>query len=193
MKTFENIINCLEIDEDNYDIEKLKDIYNILNTISFEKDTDIMFAYNKIINLFWSDKFNNKEIIFINKILSYLQILVDINNNFKDIDLQINFHKYNRISPEIYNEVLSYKSKLNNNLNFDLYTILWKKFLNYKNPPIIERQREYYNLDSNDSYYIINNKIIKEYMKTNNLKTLNNKYEIDNHVSLFFLLITDKI
>jgi hypothetical protein len=193
MKIFEDIINNLDIDEDNFDLIKMKDIYNILSPISFEKETDIMVAYNKIINLFWNDRFNNKEIIFINKILSYLHILVDINNNFEDIDLQINYHKYNRISLEVYDEILSYKIKLENNLNFDLYIILWNKFLNYKNLPIIERQKEYYNLESDDSYYIINKKIISEYMKTKKIKTLNNKYKIDNHISLFFLLITDKI
>lgn len=197
MKSFEDIITKLDIDEDNYDIDKMEIIYNLLIPISFDKESDIIIAYNKIINLFWSDKFNNKELIFINKILSYLHILVDVKNNFEDITLQVNFHKYNKISSDIYNEILSYKSKLENGLNFELYKILWNKFLNYKNPPIIERIKEYYNLESDDLdsdiYYVLNKKIINEYMTINNLKMIDNKYQIDNNISLFFLLITDKI
>ena len=107
MKTFQDIIKGIGIDEENYDIEKMEDIYNILNIVHFSTETDIIIVYNKIINLFWSDKFNNKEIIFINKILSYLHMLVDV-NNFEDIDLQVNFYKYNRISFELYKEILSW-------------------------------------------------------------------------------------
>lgn len=191
MKTFQDIIKEIDIDEENYDIEKMEDIYNILINIPFSTETDIIIVYNKIINLFWSDKFNNKEIIFINKILSYLHMLVDV-NNFEDIDLQVNFYKYNRISFELYKEILSYKKMIDDNSNCELYIILWNKFLNYKNPQIIERSKCYYNLETDNSCDI-NKKIIQEYMKVNNIKIVSDNYKIDNHVSLFFLLITDKI
>ncbi len=193
MKTFEEIVEETKLDEDNYDMEKMEDIYNILKDFSFSKESDIILVYNKIITLFWCERFNNKETTIINKILSYLHILVDINNNFDDIALQINFYKYNKISLEIYNEILSYKNKVYTNLNFELYIILWNKFLNYKDRPIIERLKEYYILNDENSYHEINKKIINEYMIINNLKTLNHSYKIDNHITLFFLLITDKL
>ena len=79
MKTFEQIFNSICDNEiETYDVEKMKILYNILKPIYFYKYTDIITVYNQIINLFWKDNFTNKEIIFINKILSYLHILVDI-------------------------------------------------------------------------------------------------------------------
>ena len=90
MKTFEQIFNSICDNEiETYDIEKMKILYNILKPIYFYKYTDIITVYNQIINLFWKDNFTNKEIIFINKILSYLHILVDIEYDFNDIDLQL--------------------------------------------------------------------------------------------------------
>ena len=133
MKTFEQIFNSICDNEiETYDVEKMKILYNILKPIYFYKYTDIITVYNQIINLFWKDNFTNKEIIFINKILSYLHILVDIEYDFNDIDLQVNYYKYNTISTELYNEILSYKKKLKNNLNCELYDELWNTFLNFK-------------------------------------------------------------
>lgn len=192
MKTFEQIFDSICDNEiETYDIEKMKILYNILKPIYFDKYTDIITVYNKIINLFWKDNFTNKEIVFINKILSYLHILVDIEYDFDDIDLQINYYKYNNISTELYNEILSYKKKLKNNLNNELYNELWNKFLNFKNDEIIKRLNSYYISNSKD-YYIANEQIINEYIKINNLKKIN-RYEIDNHITLFFLLVLEKI
>ena len=133
MKTFEQIFNSICDNEiETYDVEKMKILYNILKPIYFYKYTDIITVYNQIINLFWKDNFTNKEIIFINKILSYLHILVDIEYDFNDIDLQVNYYKYNTISTELYNEILSYKKKLKNNLNCELYDELCNTFLNFK-------------------------------------------------------------
>ena len=192
MKTFEQIFDSICDNEiETYDIEKMKILYNILKPIYFDKYTDIITVYNKIINLFWKDNFTNKEIVFINKILSYLHILVDIEYDFDDIDLQINYYKYNNISTELYNEILSYKKKLKNNLNNELYNELWNKFLNFKNDEIIKRLNSYYISNSKD-YYIANEQIINEYIKINNLKKIN-RYEIDDHITLFFLLVLEKI
>jgi len=192
MKTFEQIFDSICDNEiETYDIEKMKILYDILKPIYFDKYTDIINVYNKIINLFWKDNFTDKEIIFINKILSYLHILVDIGYNFNDIDLQVNYYKYNRISTELYDEILSYKKKLKNNLNDELYNELWNKFLNFKNKEIIKRLNNYYVSNSKD-YYEVNEQIINEYIKINNLKTIN-QYEIDNHITLFFLLVLEKI
>uniref|UniRef100_A0A6C0E184 Uncharacterized protein n=1 Tax=viral metagenome TaxID=1070528 RepID=A0A6C0E184_9ZZZZ len=192
MKTFEQIFNSICDNEmETYDVEKMKILYNILEPIYFYKYTDIITVYNQIINLFWKDNFTNKEIIFINKILSYLHILVDIEYDFNDIDLQVNYYKYNTISTELYNEILSYKKKLKNNLNCELYDELWNKFLNFKNKEIIKRLNCYYVSNSKD-YYIANEQIINEYIKINNLKKIN-RYEIDDHITLFFLLVLEKI
>ena len=192
MKTFEQIFNGICNNEiETYDVEKMKILYDILKPIYFDKYTDIITVYNKIINLFWKDNFTNKEILFINKILSYLHILVDIVYDFNDIDLQVNYYKYNTISTELYNEILSYKKKLKNNLNDELYNELWNKFLNFKNEEIIKRLNSYYVSNSKD-YYEVNEQIINEYIKINNLKTIN-RCEIDNHITLFFLLILEKI
>jgi hypothetical protein len=192
MKTFEQIFDSICDNEiETYDVEKMKILYDILKPIYFDKYTDIIKVYNKIINLFWKDNFTDKEIIFINKILSYLHILVDIGYNFNDIDLQVNYYKYNRISTELYDEILSYKKKLKNNLNDELYNELWNKFLNFKNKEIIKRLNNYYVSNSKD-YYEVNEQIINEYIKINNLKTIN-QYEIDNHITLFFLLVLEKI
>ena len=192
MKTFEQIFNSICDNEiETYDVEKMKILYNILKPIYFYKYTDIITVYNQIINLFWKDNFTNKEIIFINKILSYLHILVDIEYDFNDIDLQVNYYKYNTISTELYNEILSYKKKLKNNLNCELYDELWNKFLNFKNEEIIKRLNCYYVSNSKD-YHITNEQIINEYIKINNLKKIN-RYEIDDHITLFFLLVLEKI
>ena len=170
MKTFEQIFNSICDNEiETYDVEKMKILYNILKPIYFYKYTDIITVYNQIINLFWKDNFTNKEIIFINKILSYLHILVDIEYDFNDIDLQVNYYKYNTISTELYNEILSYKKKLKNNLNCELYDELWNKFLNFKNEEIIKRLNCYYVSNSKD-YHEVNEQIINEYIKINNFK-----------------------
>lgn len=41
-------------------------------------------------------------------------------------------------------------------------------------------------------YHEVNEQIINEYIKINNLKKIN-WYEIDDHITLFFLLILEKI
>jgi hypothetical protein len=192
MKTFEQIYSIIcDNHIETYDEEKLKILYDILKPVYFDKNTDIITVYNKIINLFWKDNFANKEIIFINKILSYLHILIDIEHDFDDIDLQVNYYKYNSISTEIYNEILSYKKQLKSNLNINLYNQLWNKFLDFKNKETIRRLKCYYVSDPKDFYYV-NKQIINEYIKIYNLKKIN-QYEIDNHITLFFLLILEKI
>ena len=95
------------------------------------------------------------------------------------------------IIPFQHNEILSYKKKLKNNLNCELYDELWNKFLNFKNEEIIKRLNCYYVSNSKD-YHITNEQIINEYIKINNLKKIN-RYEIDDHITLFFLLILEKI
>lgn len=193
MKTFEQIYSSIcDNDIETYNKEKLKILYDILKPVYFDKNTDIISVYNKIINLFWNDKFTNKEIMFINKILSYLHIIIDIENDFNDIDLQVNYYKYNSISTEIYNEILYYKKQLKSNLNIKLYNELWNKFLDFKNKETIERLKYYYVSDPKD-FYNVNSQIINEYVKIYNLRKINNKYSIDNHITLFFLLVLEKI
>jgi hypothetical protein len=187
MKSFEDIITDICENKDDYDINKLKKIYDIISPVCFTDTRQIISVFNKLIEIFWKDNLKDKEIFFIKNILSYLYIIIELDNNFTDIDLEINFFKYRNISPKIYMEIKSYKDKFKNNMQEELYYELWNKFLNFENPVIIKRLKEYYSEDFTD----INRKIINEYMRINNLKFLN--INISDHVTLFFLLILDKI
>ena len=187
MKSFDEIISEICENKDYYDINKLKKIYDIISPVHFTDVCQIIPIFNKIVKLFWKDNLDDKDTIFIKNILSYLYLLIEVNNDYSDIDLEINFFKYRNISPSIYMQIKSYKKKFKNNFQEELYYELWNKFLNFENHIIIKRLNEYYSEDIVN----INSKIIVEYMRINNLKFFNKN--ITDHVTLFFLLILDKI
>lgn len=188
MKSFDDIISQICKNKEYYDLDKLKKIYDIIiSPEHFNNVSQIIPIYNKIVKLFWKDNLNEKDTLFMKNILSYLYLITEVNNDFSDIDLEINFFKYRNISSKIYMEIKSYKEKFKNNMHEELYYELWNKFLNFENPMVIKRLEEYYLEDIVN----INRQIITEYMRINNLKFFN--IHITDHVTLFFLLILDKI
>ena len=202
--TDEKFINITEfvfgknfINEYNY--ERIYSMYKIVEENLHENE---VFMYNQFLRLLVIDKYdikylnNKKDKNFLSKIFSYLSI---IKKNLDDIELHINFYKYETLSLEEYNELINLKNKLRNESPSDFYRELWFKFLDNSQSSIIERKIEYYIDTSKDVSVIknINNEIVKEYINTFNMNKINYEYlndEIMNNTSMiFFLILNDNI
>ena len=202
--TFEEFIyEIIDEEADSFDMKKLEAIYKILihsKLLFLSNNTfQIIETYNRIFQIFVNTKetehltLNQRQVSLLTKVYSYLCLIFELDDNFDNVDLhiRINYYKYNKFSRDIFEELLNYYKYIKDNNNQDLYICLWNKFLDLKKKPIITRLHRYY--VTNDDIEIVNKTIIQEYVNIFKPKSIIMTSKIKDKVSLFFLLLLDKV
>jgi hypothetical protein len=200
---FEEFIYELLDEGDSFDMNKLKEIYEVLNDSSLLFMTPkfhIIQPYNRIFQIFVNETrekeelcLNQKQIDLLSKIHSYLCLIFEIEDDFDNIDIhiRINYYKYNKFTYEIFEELVYYYQYIKYNNHQDLYVELWNKFLDLKKESIIKRSVSYY-YNTNENLEVINKTIIDEYVSIFEPKSITT-IKIKDKLSLFFLLLLDKV
>jgi hypothetical protein len=199
---FASIIKFINTN-DKYDNEKLYQIYNIIKNI---KKDDVIIIYNNILKTITNPNSQNynielKDHEFLNKLFKAIKIIKNLNSekiNIIEVELYVNYYIYKNIDKNMFQEIIDYLKKLENENDNNLYKELWNKFLNPEKEKIINRNVDYY-IDYNktglEDISKINLNIINNYIEKliidNKIKKI--KYSIPNIETLFFLLLTDKI
>ena len=199
---FTSIIKIINTN-DKYDNEKLYQIYNIIKNI---KNYDVIIIYNNILKTITNPNSQNynielKDYEFLNKLFNSIKIIKNLNFeklNIFEVELYINYYIYKNIDKNIFQKIINYLKKLENENDNNLYKELWDEFLNPEKEKIINRNVYYYidyNKTSLEDISKINNNIVNNYIEKliidNKIKKI--KYSIPNIETLFFLLLTDKI
>ena len=198
MKPFYEFIGEITDANDSFDMKKLESIYNIICQIDFDNTSSINI-FNQIFQIFINNNnqgeniiIDKKQTVFITQIFSYINLILELENDIidsYDIIIRINYYKYKKIDYNTFIELIHFNKLLSNNFHEELYKEFWYKFLDYNKEALIPRYLLYYTINN---LSFVNTSILTEYIKTFNFNSFN-IFKITDRITLFFLLILDKI
>ena len=166
----------------NYNINTIKEYLNYLyvidinknyksNKLKFLKDLKIELLNNNLLieNSNFKKYISNKDIKVFNyyDLEKYEEKIFNYNNNFSDINLNLDVHEFNTLEEEVNNICIEIVKLLRNGIDINKIFIYCDSEYNYT----LKRLFDYYKIpiNLNDKYSIYGTKIVKDYLDTNNL------------------------